>query len=81
MRRQVPYVIVGNIHEIVENKRKRNEYTYRKDPSGDPYYIVRGRKIPVKEFLAMYPIDVKPVYSKGENCDRKHNWMTGGKSY
>lgn len=81
MRKAKPYILIGNVKEIVENKALRLKYTYRYDGLGDSYYIVDGKKMSESIFNARFPIDVKPIMNKGENSDRRKNWIYGGKSY
>jgi len=81
VRKAKPYLLIGNVKEIIDNKALRLKYTFRYEDSGHSYYIVDGNKVSEKDFNAMFPIDVKPIMNKGENSDRRKNWVYGGKSY
>lgn len=75
------YIKVGNIHEIVRNKRERCNYVFTYEATGENYYVVGDKKLTIDEFHKMFPIDIKPPVNKGLNSDRTKNWINGEKSY
>jgi hypothetical protein len=81
VRKPKPFLIVENIQEVVSNKMKRNQYTFRIEPTGESYFIVDGRKVSEEYFNQMFPIELRPYRPKGANSDRRNNWMHGDKCY
>lgn len=74
-------ILVGNIRQVLNNRNKRLKYTFTYLPNGENYYMVDGKKVSVKEFNEMFPIEFKPLMQKGANYDRTKNWLHGDKSY
>ena len=78
-RRKAP--IISNLQQIIANKEKRNQYTFRYNFNGENYYIVNDQQILVDKFNSLYPVELKHTNSKGKNSDRTRNWINGDKSY
>lgn len=80
-RKLAGILLVGNLKQVMENRIKRGKYIFTYESNGTNYYTVDGKKISVKEFNAMFPVDFKPPIRKGKNSDPTKNWMHGEKSY
>jgi len=59
---------VTGIAEYIRNKAKRKETLFTITPEGG-FYFDEGRRIKESEFDSLYPVELKPVCYKGENCD------------
>jgi hypothetical protein len=79
--RSAPLVKYGNIQEVMQNKLKRNKYLFRYNPDGSHYYELGEYQLSVEDFESKYPIEIMPLYRKGENSDKTKNWMYNKKSY
>jgi hypothetical protein len=71
----------GNIQEVMENKLKRCKFSFRYNPDGTCYYEMGEYRLSVEEFENKYPIEILPLFRKGENSDRTKNWLYNKKSY
>jgi len=76
-----PYIIPGNISEVLKNKRERSNYTFCFNPSGFSGYLVNGEIVSEKDFDNMFPVLLKPKALKGKNYDKTKNWMFNEQSY
>lgn len=79
--RKKRFLLVGNVKQVLENRNQKLKHTFTYLPNGDSYYLVDGKKVGVKEFNEMFPVDFKPPITKGANYDRTKNWVHGDKSY
>lgn len=61
------YLKADNIADIVNNKRERNNFTFRIEPDGSYYYLVEGNKVSESDFNTMLPIDAVMISKKGNN--------------
>lgn len=59
---------VTGIAEYIRNKAKRKEALFTITPTGS-FYFHEGERMPESEFNNLYPVELKPVCYKGENCD------------
>lgn len=78
---QKPYIIAGNISEVLKNKRERSNYTFCFSPSGFSGYLVNGKIVSEKDFENLFPVVLKPKSLKGKNYDKTKNWMFNEQSY
>lgn len=79
--RSKKFLLVGNVRQVLLNRKKRLQYTFTYLPNGSKFYNVDGVKMDVKEFNDKFPVDFKPPLGKGANYDRTKNWVYGDKSY
>lgn len=80
-QRGLPPVKYGNIQEVLKNKNQRNKYLFRFNPDGTCYYELGEYKLTAEEFESKYPIEIMPLFRKGENSDKTKNWLYNKKSY
>ncbi len=79
--RQKTAIKVGNISQVVTNQAIRSYTPFTINEEGKGFYIVKGELIPEHEFNRLHPVQLLPVQSKGNNADRRNNWINGRKSY
>ena len=79
--RQKPYIIPGNVSEVLKNKRERANYTFSFHANGESGYLVNGELISEKQFDALLPVILRPKSLKGKNYDKTKNWMFNEQSY
>ena len=80
-QKNVPIVKYGNIQEVLKNKYERNKYLFSYNPNGNCYYELGEYKLTVEQFESKYPIEIMPLFIKGENSDKTKNWLYNKKSY
>jgi hypothetical protein len=70
-----------NLAEVIRNKNERNKHSFVYKGNGESYYLMKGKKVSVKDFNKKFPIDYVYDAGKGDNKDKKKNWINDKKSY
>lgn len=60
---------ISNVAQVVYNTMMRINTPCTIDNMGNCYYFVGGDKIPMKDFIALYPTTGEPIRLKGANPD------------
>lgn len=74
-------IIAGNISQVIRNKTIRANTSSFINSEGKGFHVLNDEVIPDKEFFEMYPVELLPVRSKGENPDRTKEYFYNKKSY
>lgn len=79
--RQKTAIKVGNISQVVTNQAIRAYTPFTINERGEGFYVVGEVLIPEEEFYRLHPVQLLPLQNKGNNADRRNNWINGRKSY
>jgi len=66
-----------NIKTVIRNRQLRSQYTFRYNELGEGRWIKDITSMTDEEFNKLYPIKVKKLLTKGQNCDGKKRWIDG----
>lgn len=74
-RTQHLHQFTTNVIQVVKNKVERAKASFIIDDNGNGFFLYKGDRIAPKHFDLIFPIDIKTVSNKGEDCSARQRML------
>lgn len=74
-RTQHLHQFTTNVIQVIKNRIERSKASFIIDAHGNGFFLYKGDKIAPKHFNLIFPVEVKTISNKGEQCSTRQRML------